>query len=135
MAPPKSSQLQRENILAGHAPLVIVLANTLRAIITAAIPEAREVAYRGWHAMGYRHPEAGYFCGIFPHDDSIKLYFEYGRFLPDPDGILAGEGRQTRYVLIRAPGDVNEPAFKQLLEASIDLRRRFLPRTKTRTIR
>jgi|GEM_PF-1826221 len=52
-----------EDILATHIPPVVDLAQRLREVISQAEPEAREAAYPGWHAIGYRHREAGYFAG------------------------------------------------------------------------
>ena len=55
-------------------------------------PEAVEKAYPSWHGIGYRLPESGYFCGICPLADSVKLGFEFGVLLPDPQGLLEGQG-------------------------------------------
>ncbi len=70
----------------------------LRGLIRDALPEVEEAARPGWHAIGYRHPDQGYLCGIFPHDDAVKLGFEFGMLLPDPDRLLSGDGKQLRYV-------------------------------------
>lgn len=123
----KLSHLKPDDILAGHSPAIIVLANKLRNIIKATIPEASEVAYPVWHAVGLRHPEAGYFCGIFPYKDHIKIYFEYGRFLPSDDRMLEGSGRKTRYIFIRTPKDIKVAAFKKLLKASINFKKNLPP--------
>jgi len=93
--------LQPDDILAGHTPAIVRLTNKLRSIILSAIPASNEVAYPVWHAIGYRHPSAGYFCGVFPHKDHIKVYFEQGRFLLDDDKLLKGNGKQTRYVVVQ----------------------------------
>ncbi len=98
------------------------MANRLRAVVRSAIPDAAEAAYPGWRAIGYRHPKAGYFCGIFPLGDHVKLYFEYGAFLPDPSGILQGTTKQTRYVIVRSAKDIKVAALKRLLEAAVALR-------------
>lgn len=113
------SSLTPDQILAGHASTVRGLAERLRKLIRQTISEAYEVAYPVWHAIGYRHPQAGYCCGIFPYQDHVKVYFEYGRFLPDPDRLLKGDGKQTRYVFIQHPTDIQVRAFKKLLLASI----------------
>ncbi|AIF82094.1 protein of unknown function (DU1801) [Candidatus Nitrososphaera evergladensis SR1] len=80
-----------EEILEGHAPEVRTITNRLRAIISKTVEGASEAGYPGWHAIGYRHPAVGYFCGIFPAKDRVKLYFEYGHpFLTRTGSCLEG---------------------------------------------
>ncbi len=122
MARRKSSHVEPDAIVAGHTPPIMRLAAKLRAIVKAGVPRAQETGYPGWHAIGCRHPEAGYFCGIFLYDDHIKVYFEHGRYLPDPEKILAGEGEQTRYVRVGAARDIKVAALKRLLKASVDFK-------------
>jgi hypothetical protein len=77
------------------------LAVRTRDAVLAADPDLSERLYPGWRGVGYRHPEAGYVCGIFPQPDGeVRLLFEHGAALPDPDGVLQGSGTQTRYVVV-----------------------------------
>jgi hypothetical protein len=113
-----SSPTSPEDILAGHLPHVREIAEVLRGLVRQTVPEAEERAYPGWHALGYRHPEAGYFAGIFPREEHVDLLFEYGVGLPDPDGLLQGDGSQTRYIRIEDPDEIPlEAAERLLLEA------------------
>ena len=79
------------------------LALWLRDVVLAAEPDLAERVYPGWDGIGYRHPDAGYVCGIFPRDDGVRLLFEHGARLDDPDGLLEGQGSQTRHTVVRAP--------------------------------
>ena len=110
-----------QDILAEHTPEVRALAESLRRLILETLPNVLEVAYPVWHGIGYRHPESGYLCGIFPQQDSVKLGFEFGVLLPDSDGLLEGAGKQVRYVTIRESKDIRVDAIKRLLRAAIDL--------------
>jgi hypothetical protein len=47
---------------------------------------------------------AGYVCGIFPRAGEVRLLFEHGAALADPEGIFTGGGTQTRYLALR-PGE------------------------------
>jgi hypothetical protein len=69
-----------------------------------------EMGYGGWRCIAYRHPKAGYVCGIFPLERTVKLYFEQGVRLADPIGILEGQGRQTRYLSFAGPEEVSDKA-------------------------
>ncbi len=111
-----------DQILGDHTPSIVDLVQRLRQVVRQAAPEAREAAYPEWHAIGYRHPDAGYFCGIFPYADHLKLYFEYGKFLPDPGRLLRGDGRQTRYLVVASLEDIGAEYIQQLVRESIALK-------------
>ncbi|OGO71826.1 MAG: hypothetical protein A2Z49_04385 [Chloroflexi bacterium RBG_19FT_COMBO_56_12] len=113
--------LKPEDILVDHSPEVRSLVEQLRRLIRETVPEATELAYPVWHAIGYRHPHSGYFCGIFPHADRVDLAFEFGVLLPDLQGILDGDGKQVRYVRIREPGDIRSEAIQNLIRATLSL--------------
>ena len=113
-----------EQILRDHSPDVREIAQCLRTLIGATLPEAMERAYPGWHGIGYRHPSAGYIGAIFPLQDRVKLGFEHGARLPDPAGILTGDGKQLRYVELLPGADINEQAIRALLLDAVALRAR-----------
>jgi hypothetical protein len=115
-----SSPTSPEDILAGHLPHVQEIAEALRRLVAQTVPEAEERAYPGWHAVGYRHAEAGYFAGIFPREEHVDLLFEYGVGLPDPDGVLQGDGSQTRYIRIEDADEIPVAAAERLLRAALD---------------
>jgi hypothetical protein len=115
----KTASVRPEDILDDHTDEVRALTEQLRSLIKETIPEATERAYPGWHGIGYRHPEAGFFAAIFPRADDVKLGFEHGADLPDPDGLLTGEGKRVRYVVVRRPGDIRSRAIGSLLIAAI----------------
>ena len=91
-----------DELLDDHTPAVRALAQRLRRLVRSVCPEASERAsvrvYPGWHGLGFHNPDVGFFCGIFPLADSVRLLFEHGALLDDHDGLLTGGGSQTRYV-------------------------------------
>jgi len=110
-----------EDLLAGHNSLVQELVMRLRELLRQVVTEATETAYPRWHGIGYRHPDSGYFCAIFPQDDRVLLSFEFGVLLPDPAGLLEGDGKQVRYVPIRKESDIREDEFVMMIHAALDL--------------
>ncbi len=73
----------------------------LREAVLAADPDLTEKLYLGWRGVGYGHPEAGYVCAIFPRSDGeLRLLFEHGATLADPDAVLEGSGTQTRHIVV-----------------------------------
>lgn len=116
---PEGAGVTTEDILAEHTPQVRDLAERLRALILMTVPEAREVPYPGWHGIGYHHPEAGYFCAIFPEAGRVRLGFEHGVDLPDAQKLLQGTGKRVRYVDVPLGRRPRVRAIRQLVLAAI----------------
>ena len=116
-----------EDILAAHAPGVRALAERLRRLVLDVVPDAHERAYPGWRAIGYRHPRAGYFAGIFPEEGAVRLAFEWGALLSDPDGLLQrgpSGGKRVRYAVLPPGDDIPEGPLALLLLEAVEARRR-----------
>ena len=120
---PAKPLVSPEDILAQHPQAIRELAARIRSIVKESVPESSERAYPGWHGIGFRHPQAGYFCGLFPSDEGIKLVFEHGRALSDPAGILQGDTKQTRHLSLRSQAQLEEAELplRALLLESIDV--------------
>ena len=95
------------------------LALWVRAAVVEADPDLTERVYLRWDGIGFRHPDAGYVCGIFPQADHVRLLFEHGQRLDDADGLLEGEGSQTRYLAIRHPDDSLKQAIQRLVNDAV----------------
>jgi molybdopterin-guanine dinucleotide biosynthesis protein A len=117
----RPEDLQAAELLLDHTDRVIATAQWLRELVMATVPDAVERIYRGWHGFGYRHPVAGYFCAVFPRADTVQLSFEHGALLPDPDGLLTGEGRQVRHVDVGAPGQPPADLLIELIDTAATL--------------
>ena len=116
-----ANELKPEDILSSYSPGVRNLAEHVRKLIKDTIPAVEERAYPGWRAIGFRHPDVGYFCGIFPQEEGVDLAFEFGVLLPDPQAILDGKGKQVRYVHILQMQDIQPEPLIALIQAAIDL--------------
>ena len=86
------------------------------------MPEAVERVYSGWHGIGYHHPEAGYVVGLFPQEGCVRVLFEHGVHLPDPAGVLEGDGSQTRHADLVEWDEALVAALEDLVAAAIELR-------------
>jgi hypothetical protein len=102
---PEAPQEVRDYLAQAH-PEVLDLALWLRDVVLEAEPDLTERVYRGWDGLGFRHPDAGYVCAIYPRGDEVRLLFEHGSRLADPHGVLEGQGTQTRFVRVRS-GDTD----------------------------
>jgi hypothetical protein len=83
------------------------LALWVREAVLAGEPGLTERVYRGWDGIGFRHPDAGYVCAIYPRqqEQEVRLLFEFGVRLPDPERLLEGDGTQTRFIRVRQPDE------------------------------
>jgi hypothetical protein len=111
-----------DSLLADHAFAIRELCEQLRTLARAVMPNATEHGYAGWHAIAYRHPAAGYVCGIFPFAEHVRFLFEHVVLLHDPAGVLTGGGKQTRHIDLK-PGDkIPVDAMRALIAEAVALR-------------
>lgn len=76
----------------------------------------------GWRSINFRHERAGHICAVFPYEDRVAVYFEHGRLLDDPDGLLTGADLRKGRVLRLNIGDpVPEAAIMLFVAEAIAL--------------
>jgi uncharacterized protein DUF1801 len=85
--------------------------------VRGAAPDASEAGYRGWRLIGYRSPH--YFCFIAPQPDHVRLGFEHGHRLGDPDGLLESMGKQVRFVRLVPGKRIPVAALRRLIGAAL----------------
>jgi hypothetical protein len=118
------------DLLAPSPKAIATLARKIVALVARMHPEMETAVRFGWHSVSFRHPGAGYVCGVFPRPDRVLLLFEHGRQLTDPHGLLEGDTRQVRYIALK-PGDkLPDSGIADLLAEAIALRDR--PRRRLR---
>lgn len=108
-----------EELLAPCTPEVRSLAEAARKQIRAVVPEATEKLKPGWGLIGFHVP--WYFAFIVPGRDDVRIGFEWGVLLADPERLLHGEGSQVRYVTLRTLRDLRAPALAALLQQAATL--------------
>jgi hypothetical protein len=111
-----------EAILQGHTPEVQAIAQRARALVLRVLPEVEERGYPGWKLIGYR--VGGAYVGfVAPLKDHVRLGFERGVLLEDPEGLLEGDGTQVRYVPLWRPEPLPEKGIARLLQQAVALSR------------
>lgn len=77
---------------------------------------------RGWRSVNFRHARAGHVCAVFPHADRVSLYFEQGRLLADPEGLLMGDDlKRGRFLRLYPGGEIPEAVIYVLVSEAIAL--------------
>ena len=76
----------------------------------------------GWRSVNFRHAKAGHVCAVFPYADRVSLYFEHGRVLADPEGLLMGEAlKRGRFLRLHPGEETPEAAIYVLVSEAIAL--------------
>jgi hypothetical protein len=92
-------------------------------------PKADEITYRSqaprssrmmWKLVRYAVDGANV-VGIGTFPDHSTLFFYRGRELDDGSGLLQGSGKDSRFITLRSPADVERPAVKGLVRKAFKL--------------
>jgi hypothetical protein len=110
-----------EELLSAYPPPIRALANEIRRTLRAAIPSFVERALPGWKAIAFRDPQAGHVCALFPFEDHLRLYVEYGASIDDPDRLMKGEDsmKRGRYIAFRSRKDLRKRALVALIKRAV----------------
>ncbi len=107
-----------DDILVGHAPAVVALANATRAQILAMIDGVVEEADPAAQRIRFRR--SGIFAFVAPMADHVQLGFEHGYALPDLVGLLEGEAAgPVRHVTLRTADELASRGVKMLISAAL----------------
>ena len=110
-----------DEFLSGYSEEVFTNALRLREILFKNLPgiteqidiPAKMIAY----CYGQKYAEM--ICTLIPSKKGLKLGFYKGVDLPDPDNLLEGTGKISRYVEIRSKDQIKSAALKKLIEAAL----------------
>jgi hypothetical protein len=110
-------------------PAVRPIVEAARRTVKAAAPTADEISYQSqpprsstymWKIVRYAVDGANV-VGIGTFQRHSTLFFYRGRELDDGSGLLQGSGKDSRFVTLEAPADVERPAVKRLLRKAFTL--------------
>ncbi len=111
----------RQAFLTSYPRDIQRLVGQLAALVSAVASTATESVKPGWACVAFTHPDVGYFSGLFPKDDRVKVGFEFGVLLPDPDHLLTGSGTQLRYFDIALDSPLPAKSLAAFIEQAIAL--------------
>jgi hypothetical protein len=120
---PETPAKQLADFIAKFDPPVRKLARQCRALLRKRMPTAIELVYDNFQALaiGYgpteRMSDHMLSLAIFPK--GVSLSFFHGATLPDPHGILEGNGNQNRFVRLEDASALLRPDVEALIQAAI----------------
>lgn len=118
-----------EQALSGSSGPVQEIAERLRALIIEMYPEVVEVPWQKQKIIGYGvgpKKMSEHFCYIGAFKAHVNLGFYYGAVLPDPEGLMEGTGKNLRHIKVKGVEEVEHPALRDLLQASLEERKEML---------
>src|SRR5690349_11581824 len=120
------------SILAKYDGPIATLGQATRDFLRNNLPGVREEADAAAGLIGYGFGPGykGSICTIIPSKKEIKVGFNKGAELPDPDGLLEGTGKVHKYVVIRSAQDLRKPALRSLLNLAAEACRERLAQKK-----
>jgi len=97
------------------------LAQGLRRLMKKTVPGTRE-SVNPWKIPTFE--SNGPMCFFMVGKNHVTFGFLRGTSLPDPAGLLEGEGKNLRHVKLHLMDDLSEPALKKLIQAAAKLNKK-----------
>lgn len=114
-----------DNFLADYDHVVAENAHQLRKLILQALPNIIEQLDLPAKMIAYCYGQKYTYliCVLIPSKKGLKLGFNQGTQLTDPGGLLQGNGKVSRYVVIESKEDIVTDAITELLNEGLKLYR------------
>ena len=118
-----SPEKQLAGFMSRYSPEIIAVAEEALAKMRKRLPGAVQMVYDNYNALvvGFspteRVSEATFSIALYPR--WVNLFFLQGVGLPDPEGLLQGDGNQVRRILLESAAVLDKPAVRRLIEEAI----------------
>jgi hypothetical protein len=117
------AQRQLDSFLDKFLPETAALARALLARMKVRLPGAQILVYDNYNALAIgfcRSEKAGEaIMSLAVMPKWVTLCFLWGKSLPDPHGLLKGEGSRVRNRRLHAPEEFDDPRIQALIAAAL----------------
>jgi Domain of unknown function (DU1801) len=110
------------NLLLPYGEAIQKLALAARKLILEEAPQASEFVYEVYTIadhFAFTDRPGDAFVFTTTHANWVNLGFNFGALLPDPHGLLRGEGKWIRHVRIAQATDLDTPGVRELVRAAV----------------
>jgi hypothetical protein len=121
----ESAEKQLDRFLNAFSPDVSELARSTLAKLRKRLPHAKELVYDNYNALAIgfapseRASEGIFSIAIYPMH--INFFFLQGAKLPDPDGLLQGEGSVVRHIRLEDEKTLDRADVKAMMATAMNL--------------
>ena len=119
----RSAEAEVRTLIAKFASAHLRLIGATRRSLRKRLPTAHEVVYeyRDFFVISYSPSERGYegVLVIRASENGVSLYFNRGKELPDPENLLQGSGKQTRWINLEGASTLARPEVARLIDEAI----------------
>jgi hypothetical protein len=119
----RSAEAEVHGLVARFAPEEEILIGAVRRSLRKRLPTAHELVYeyRDCFVISYSPDDRGYegVLALRGSADGVKLYFNRGKGLPDPEKLLRGSGNQTRWIQLEGASTLRRPAVASLIDEAL----------------
>jgi hypothetical protein len=123
MTIPQEPTRQLAAFIAKFAPKTQTLIQAVRRAVRRRLPTANELVWDNYNffVIGYSATErpSDSILSIAAGANGVGLSFYRGATLPDPKGILLGEGKQNRFIRLEAAKVLERPEVEALIAAAV----------------
>jgi hypothetical protein len=115
---------QLDGFIDAYAPEIAGRTREVLAAMRRRLPRAVEMVYDGYAALAIgfgetdKASDAPFSIAVYPR--WVNLCFLHGAGLPDPEGLLRGEGKQVRTIRLDDANDLDAPALRALMAAALE---------------
>jgi len=114
-------------LLESYPEVIRKLALAARKLILEEAPHASEFIYKVYTIadhFSFTDRPGDAFVFTTTHANWVNLGFHFGAVLPDPEGLLRGDGKMMRHVRIATADDLDMPGVRQLVRAAVEVAER-----------
>jgi hypothetical protein len=128
---PLDPEEQLQSFIQKFEPQHQAIIRAARKVLRKRFPSATELAYDNYNffVIGFGPNERPSDClvSIAAAANGVGLCFIRGADLPDPDKVLLGSGKQTRFIRLPSAKILEQPAVQRLLSIAAERARTPLP--------
>ena len=119
-----AAEAELDRFLARFTPAVEASARAALARMRACVPGATELVYDNYNALaiafGANDKRSGILFSIAVSPRWVSLFFSRGPELPDPHGLLKGEGTTVRHIVLSEPDLIDTPPVRALIAEGLE---------------
>ena len=119
----RSAEAELRRLIVQFSPAHQRLVGAMRRWLRKRLPTAHELVYEyaDCFVVSFSPNEHGYegVVAIRGSADAVKLYFNRGKGLPDPEKLLRGSGNQTRWIHVEGASTLARPAVERLVDEAL----------------